>query len=92
LHGNIRPEEAGIAMMMKDLYTDFNSPLTNETLLAWHDKLLNGRTDLVFTTLFFTTFFFTALFTGFFLVALLIVVFLAGITQHLVLFYFTIST
>jgi len=46
LHGNIRPEEAGIAMMMKDLYTDFNSPLTKETLLVWHDKLLNGRTDL----------------------------------------------
>ncbi|MBU1697180.1 MAG: Fic family protein, partial [Proteobacteria bacterium] len=46
LHGNIKPEEAGIAMMMKDLYTDFNSPLTNETLLAWHDKLLNGKTDL----------------------------------------------
>lgn len=46
LHGNIKPEEAGIAMMMKDLYTSFNSPLTNETLCAWHDKLLNGRTDL----------------------------------------------
>ena len=46
LHGNIKPEEAGIAMMMKDLYTNFNSPLTNETLCAWHDKLLNGRTDL----------------------------------------------
>ncbi|MCK5097938.1 MAG: DUF4172 domain-containing protein, partial [Desulfobacteraceae bacterium] len=46
LHGNIKPEEAGIAMMMKDLYTNFNSPLTNETLCAWHDKLFNGRTDL----------------------------------------------
>lgn len=46
LHGNIKPEEAGIAMMMKDLYTSFNSPLTNETLCAWHDMLFNGRTDL----------------------------------------------
>ncbi len=46
LHGTAKPEEAGIAMMMKNLYTDFNSPLTHETLLAWHDKLLNGRTDL----------------------------------------------
>lgn len=46
LHGNIKPEEAGIAMMMKDLYTNFYSPLTNETLCAWHDKLFNGRTDL----------------------------------------------
>ena len=46
LHGNIKPEEAGIAMMMKDLYTNFNSPLTNETLCAWHDMLFNGRTDL----------------------------------------------
>lgn len=46
LHGNIKPEEAGIAMMMKDLYTDFNSPLSHEILWAWHDKLLNGRTDL----------------------------------------------
>lgn len=46
LHGAVKPEEAGIAMMMKDLYTDFNSPLTHETLWAWHDKLLNGRTDL----------------------------------------------
>lgn len=46
LHGNIKPEEAGIAMMMKDLYTNFNSLLTNEILYSWHDKLLNGRTDL----------------------------------------------
>jgi Fic family protein len=46
LHGNIKPEEAGIAMMMKDLHINFNSPLSNETLCAWHDKLLNGRTDL----------------------------------------------
>jgi len=46
LHGNIKPEEAGIAMMMKDLYTNFNSPLTNETLCVWHDMLFNGRTDI----------------------------------------------
>jgi len=46
LHGAVKPEEAGIAMMMKDLYTDFDSPLTHEILWAWHDKLLNGRTDL----------------------------------------------
>jgi len=46
LHGNIKPEEAGIAMMMKDLYINFNSPLTNETLCAWHDMLFTGRIDL----------------------------------------------
>lgn len=46
LHGNIKPEEAGIAMMMKDLYINFNSPLTNETLCAWQDMLFTGRTDL----------------------------------------------
>ena len=46
LHGAVKPEEAAIAMMMKDLYTDFNSPLTHEPLWAWHDQLLNGRTDL----------------------------------------------
>jgi Fic family protein len=46
LHGKIKPEEAGIAMMMKDLYTSFNSPLTDEILCAWHDMLFNGRTDL----------------------------------------------
>ena len=46
LHGSIKPKEAGIAMMMNDLYTNFNSPLTNETLYNWHDKLFNGRTDL----------------------------------------------
>jgi Fic family protein len=46
LHGNIKPEEAGIAMMMKDLYTNFDSLLTNEILYSWHDKLLNGRTDI----------------------------------------------
>ena len=46
LHGNIKPEEAGIAMMMKDLYINFDSLLTNEILYSWHDKLLNGRTDI----------------------------------------------
>ena len=46
LHGRIKPEEAGIAMMMKDLYTNFNLPLTNKTLCEWHDKLLNGRIDI----------------------------------------------
>ncbi len=46
MHGNISPQEVGIAMMVKALHADFNSPLTNETLLDWHDKLLNGRTDL----------------------------------------------
>jgi len=46
LHGTIKPEEAGIAMMMKDLYTNFDSLLTHEILYSWHNKLLNGRTDL----------------------------------------------
>ncbi len=46
LHGNIKPEEAGIAMMMKDLYTNFNRPVSNTTLCEWHDKLFNGRLDI----------------------------------------------
>ncbi|MGB1249324.1 MAG: Fic family protein [Candidatus Promineifilaceae bacterium] len=40
------PRENGIAQIMVDLYVNFNSPLTNETLCAWHQQLMNGRTDL----------------------------------------------
>ncbi len=46
LLGSIKPEEAGIAMMMKDLYTNFNTPLAHTTLWDWHDKLFNGRLDM----------------------------------------------
>ena len=39
----ITPEEEGIAKMMKELYSDYNSPLTHEMLYSWHDNLMSGR-------------------------------------------------
>ena len=41
-----KAREAGIAMMMKDLYTNFNSFLSHESLCMWHDMLMNGRLDI----------------------------------------------
>lgn len=38
--------EAGIAMMMKNLYTNFDEPLSHESLYRWHDMLMNGRIDV----------------------------------------------
>ncbi len=46
IHGNIKPETAGIAMMMKDLYINSHLPLTDKNLCEWHYKLLNGRVDI----------------------------------------------
>lgn len=40
------PRESGIAQMMVDLYINYDSPLSHDTLFAWHQMLMNGRTDL----------------------------------------------
>jgi hypothetical protein len=47
LHGNVKPKEAGIAMLIKDLYTTFDSPLTHEFLYSWHDKLLQNKSNQI---------------------------------------------
>ncbi len=44
--GGGKAREAGIAMMMKNLYTNFNSSLSHESLCTWHDMLMNGRLDI----------------------------------------------
>ncbi len=41
-----RPRENGIAQMMVDLYRHFDAPLSHNMLFAWHQMLMNGRTDL----------------------------------------------
>jgi Fic family protein len=41
-----KAREAGIAMLMKDLYTHFDSALSHESLCLWHDMLMNGRLDI----------------------------------------------
>ncbi len=49
LHTDVRkvgPVEEGIAEMMVDLYTHFQTPLKHERLFAWHEMLTNGRRDL----------------------------------------------
>ena len=38
----IPPAESGIAQMMADLYKNFKTPLTHETMFAWHSMLMNG--------------------------------------------------
>lgn len=38
--------EQGISEMMIDLYKSFSSPLTDDTLFAWHGMLMGGRRDL----------------------------------------------
>jgi len=43
---NTKPAEAGIAEMMKDLYINYNLPLSKEVLCEWHDMLMNGRRDI----------------------------------------------
>lgn len=40
------PRENGIAQMMVELYLNFDTPLSHQTLFAWHRMLMNGRTDL----------------------------------------------
>src|SRR5471032_2620579 len=42
----IPPAEAGIAELMVQLYREFDAPLSNELLFAWHRLVMNGRRDL----------------------------------------------
>ncbi|MCP3929646.1 MAG: DUF4172 domain-containing protein, partial [Bacteroidetes bacterium] len=45
-HFNAKPEEAGIAEMMKDIFTNYDSPLTEKTLCSWHEMLMSGRKNI----------------------------------------------
>lgn len=45
-HHNIKPAEAGIAEMMKDIFTNYDSPLTEKTLCNWHEMLMSGRRNI----------------------------------------------
>lgn len=45
-HGRTSPAEEGIAEMMKDLYTNYDQPLTKDTLCSWHAMLMSGRRNL----------------------------------------------
>ena len=38
-HFNVKPAEVGIAEMMKDIFTNYDSPLTEKTLCSWHKML-----------------------------------------------------
>jgi Fic family protein len=42
----VKPQEAGTAQMLVDLFKDYDSPLTHETLFRWHAMTMNGRTDI----------------------------------------------
>lgn len=42
----IPPAEAGVSEMMVDLYRTFASPLTHESLFAWHSMLMSGRQNI----------------------------------------------
>ncbi len=42
----ISAAEQGIAQVMVDLYQEFQSPLSHDTLFNWHIMLTNGRRDL----------------------------------------------
>ena len=42
----VQPNEAGISEMMVDLYLNFDTILTHETLFQWHQMLMNGRRDI----------------------------------------------
>ena len=45
-HFNAKPAEAGIAEMMKDLFTNYDSPLKEKTLCNWHEMLMAGRKNI----------------------------------------------
>jgi Fic family protein len=45
-HHNVKPAEAGVAEMMKDIFTNYASPLTEETLCNWHEMLMSGRRNI----------------------------------------------
>ena len=43
---NVKPEERGISRMMIDLYQGHATPLTDQTMLAWHTMLLAGGKEI----------------------------------------------
>ncbi len=45
-HHSVKPAEAGIAEMMKDIFTNYNSPLTEKILCNWHEMLMSGRRNI----------------------------------------------
>ncbi len=45
-HFHAKPAEAGIAEMMKDIFTNYAAPLTKETLCDWHQMLMSGRKNI----------------------------------------------
>lgn len=45
-HHSLKPAEAGIAEMMKDIFTDYDSVLTQKTLCSWHEMLMSGRRNI----------------------------------------------
>jgi Fic family protein len=42
----VPPAEQGIARMMVNLYETFAEPLTHQTMYAWHEMIMSGRTDM----------------------------------------------
>ena len=42
----VPPAEQGIARMMVNLYETFAEPLTHQTMFAWHEMIMSGRTDM----------------------------------------------
>jgi Fic family protein len=46
VHHNAKPAEAGIAEMMKDIFTNYDVPLTEKTLFSWHEMLMSGRRNI----------------------------------------------
>jgi Fic family protein len=40
------PAEQGISEMLADLYRRWSEPLDDSTLFQWHDRLMQGRTEL----------------------------------------------
>lgn len=45
-HRRVKPEEAGVAALMIDIYQEVTAPLTDHVLHRWHRMIMNGRTDL----------------------------------------------
>lgn len=45
-HMKQHPKEYGVAKMMLQLYQDVETPLTHETLFAWHQLVMSERHDI----------------------------------------------
>ena len=43
---NAKPAEAGVALMMKDVYSTFAEPLSHDRLGRWHEMLMSGRRNI----------------------------------------------